>query len=252
MKIYYKIIKKNTVGETNIVVRFWSDVLTENYLCIDRADNGSITKCRTDYLINIPIVPMSAADLEQYIRSHCPYKWFDDEEKRVLANSGYTDQDLAAITSMVSGLSTVKKTLTFDSSPKTNTEWATYKKKLVNDKRDQLITSGGFPLTSSGVKYWFHSNSISTSQQLGLISAAIIAKMSGATDSKILHPIPWRTMGGQSINLTVGITLSLLQASFTQQGLMFTAANNHKAALDTSSDTKNYNINSGWPEVFVG
>jgi hypothetical protein len=194
---------------------------------------------------------MTPVELESYIRSHCPYKWFEDEEKRALSVAGTSDSDLTSVVSLISGLSTAKKTLTFDDSPKTNDDWIEIKKKLVNDKRDQLILSGGFKLVSSGTPYWFHSNSISTCQQLGLISAAIIAKMQGAQDTTILHPIPWKTLGGQTISLTVGIALSLLQASFAQQGLLFTAANNHKTAIENSTNAKNYDINVGWPEIFT-
>ena len=256
MNVKWRPIRKSLVGETNFTVRFFTDILTEERMSLATDENGAVTQSRLDYLVQIPLdpryVPKTIAELNTLVMHNCPYQWMIDEEKRVLAETNVTvDADLVDVMTLINSMTNETRTIVFPDQIKTNAEWRVLKKNQVAEKRDLLIQTGGFKLVVNGVTYWFHSNSISTCQQLGLISAAIIAKMQSAPDSTVLHPVPWRTMGGETISLTVGVALSILSASFAQQGLMFAAAESHKAAIDASSTARTYDVEVGWPEMFV-
>lgn len=80
MDIHYKIIKVFP-EEHSIVVRFFTDVLTEEKLSVDpditnKLSDGSPERCRTDYNINLPVPAPVDGELEKYIMLHAPVQWF--------------------------------------------------------------------------------------------------------------------------------------------------------------------------------
>lgn len=252
MEIKYKIIGANTVKETNLIVWFFTDIVTEEKQCIQRGPNGEVERIRCEYLVPMPLVKMSEAELDLYIKNHCPYQWFIDEEKRLLAEDGVmVDPGLASVLTLLSSIEIGKtNVVTFPDPPKTNADWIAIKSAQIANKRDQLILSGGFKLVHNNNTYWFHSNILSTSQQLGLIIGAILLKLQGAADDKVVHPVPWKTLGGQRLLLTVGIVISMLQASFAHQAALFAAGEQHEARLKLSEDPSAYNIEVDWPPTF--
>tara|TARA_R110000751_G_scaffold79917_1_gene161114 strand:+ start:41 stop:409 length:369 start_codon:yes stop_codon:yes gene_type:complete len=88
MQIKYKIIGCSE-EERSIIVRFYSDVITEEELAdrdtdgeIIRHSDGSIKNCRTDYNINLFQVPAPTGnDLEVFIARHAPKDWLEMLEK---------------------------------------------------------------------------------------------------------------------------------------------------------------------------
>tara|TARA_Y100000034_G_scaffold69712_1_gene84139 strand:+ start:183 stop:551 length:369 start_codon:yes stop_codon:yes gene_type:complete len=88
MQIKYKIISCSE-EERSIIVRFYSDVITEEELAnrdeageIIRHSDGSIKNCRTDYNINLFQVPAPTGnDLEVFIARHAPKDWLEMLEK---------------------------------------------------------------------------------------------------------------------------------------------------------------------------
>jgi len=84
MQIKYKIIGCSE-EERSIIVRFYSDVITEEELAnrdddgeIIRHSDGSIKNCRTDYNINLFQVPAPTGnDLEVFIARHAPKDWLE-------------------------------------------------------------------------------------------------------------------------------------------------------------------------------
>ena len=88
MQIKYKIIGCSE-EERSILVRFYSDVITEEELAnrdddgeIIRHSDGSIKNCRTDYNINLFQVPAPTGnDLEVFIARHAPKDWLEMLEK---------------------------------------------------------------------------------------------------------------------------------------------------------------------------
>lgn len=101
---------------------------------------------------------------------------------------------------------------------------------------------GGFKVqVRPGVFKWYHSDISSRIQHLGL-------KEAGSD----VPPVPWKTMDGTFETMTPLIALANFQAAFTLDGGLFAAAEQHKAAMETSPDPANYDFTSGWPENFLG
>lgn len=90
MNIKYKILSVNPEEHT-IVVRYYSDLLTEEKLAtIKNADgspaevdeNGNILRCRTDVNLAIWQAPApTGQELNDYIISCAPVAWFELQEK---------------------------------------------------------------------------------------------------------------------------------------------------------------------------
>lgn len=116
MNIKYKILSVDP-NEHSMVVRFYTDTLTEEMLATYknadgsavREEDGSIKNCRTDYNINVWQVPApTGADLESFIMSHAPVYWFDLQEK---IHNPEIDTSMDAISSLVGEEKTVAVTL---------------------------------------------------------------------------------------------------------------------------------------------
>ena len=105
MNIKYKIISADET-EHSIVVRFYTDVITEESLAIPnpdtgeiRAADGSFPHCRTDYNITLFDVPILTGDaFEEFIMHHAPNRWFELKEKIADAS---VDTSVTSMESMV-------------------------------------------------------------------------------------------------------------------------------------------------------
>ena len=80
MDIKYKIVEVHPKDHL-IVVRFYTDTFTEESLVVQRKDDGSIARCRTDISLSIPIPEPSEEDLHKLILSYCPVSFFETQEK---------------------------------------------------------------------------------------------------------------------------------------------------------------------------
>jgi hypothetical protein len=78
MNLRYKIIEVNT-KEHSIVVRFYTDVITEEMLAVDVVD-GVIRRGRTDYSIDLPFPAPTGNALAEFIVSRAPVGWFTTQE----------------------------------------------------------------------------------------------------------------------------------------------------------------------------
>lgn len=85
MKIHYKIIKKIPL-DSQIVVRYFTDIANEQYFAIDTDIHGETIRSRTDYVVNIPL--NSTESIEEIIRKHCPMSALEIEEKKIQTVAG--------------------------------------------------------------------------------------------------------------------------------------------------------------------
>lgn len=76
--IKYKIIEANTT-EHSIVVRFYTDFITEAMLATDVLDNV-IRRCRTDYSFDLPIPAPTGTALHDFIVARAPTAWLHTQE----------------------------------------------------------------------------------------------------------------------------------------------------------------------------
>ncbi len=90
--IKYKIIETDT-SQHSIVVRYYTDIVTEAMLATDVLDNV-IRRCRTDYSFDLPVPTPSGTALHDFIVAHAPTAWLQTQED-VLNSS--IDTSLAAI-----------------------------------------------------------------------------------------------------------------------------------------------------------
>lgn len=262
MEVKYRIIKKEPENR-KITVRFFSDTFPELSLAsfldpttlqpVDLDDNGLPKSCRTDVTIELPIKVLTTEEETSLIMRFCRWDWFEKEERMFAAQTN-TDTEVVAVKAAIEAMSTQTKTLVFAGTPKTDEgiKLATWED--IKIKRTIMQSNGGFKVVHdvAGVptNFWFHTDSISTTQQLGLISAAILYKMQGAADSTPISPIPWSTMDNSEVILTVGLALKILPAAMAQQGAIFAAAKEHRVALNASNSPRDYSFESGWPTTF--
>ena len=76
--IKYKIIDINT-AEHSIVVRYYTDIITEAMLATDVLDNV-IRRCRTDYSFDLPVPTPSGTALHDFIVARAPTAWLHTQE----------------------------------------------------------------------------------------------------------------------------------------------------------------------------
>lgn len=84
MNIKFKVLEVNP-NEHSIVVRYYTDKLTEELLDVNREDkvkreDGSPRRCRTDYNINIPVPAPEGEDLVDYLARNAPTQWLQLQE----------------------------------------------------------------------------------------------------------------------------------------------------------------------------
>ncbi len=126
-----------------------------------------------------------------------------------------------------------------------NFEWVTDSIKIQN-AQDEIwtkIKNVRDYRKSSGVKvgdYWFHSDSESRIQQLGLV-------IMGAN---IPPNLMWKTLTGVFIVMTPTLAPQIFSATSSSDVAIFTIAEQHRAAMLASPDPLNYDYTTGWPPMF--
>ena len=77
LNIKYKIVEIDEAGQL-MVVRYWTDWLTEEELASDsnRNPDGTPVRCRTDYSINVWDSLRNEKDIHDFIINTMPIDWF--------------------------------------------------------------------------------------------------------------------------------------------------------------------------------
>jgi hypothetical protein len=99
MKIHYKIVEV-WPDSHSIVVRYWTDLISEEFLASDdqRNEQGSPIRCRSDVSITLPVPTPEGAELEKIILSNAPRDWLNLLQ---LVNDPNVDTDLNSIQSLI-------------------------------------------------------------------------------------------------------------------------------------------------------
>lgn len=120
----------------------------------------------------------------------------------------------------------------------------------IKKERDRRM-DGGFKVeVSTGVFKWYHSDPKSRTQHLGLTIAGMKVLQEGGTLETVLSSTPWKTMSGEKVPMTVAVAFSVFQAGFMLDGALYAVGEEHKAAMEASSDPLSYDFSTGWPEEF--
>ena len=106
----------------------------------------------------------------------------------------------------------------------------------IKAERDRRSTLGGYKV---GTK-WFHSDSPSRIQQIGLVLAGASLPLN----------LQWKTMDGSFITMTPTLAVQVFQSAIANDTAIFTVAETHKAGVEASAMPSNYNFLTGWPLAF--
>lgn len=79
MILKYKIIEVHP-EQHSIVVRFYTDLVTEDSLSIQKDESGKILRGRTDFNIDLPIPAPTGQELDLFISSRAPRAWLETQE----------------------------------------------------------------------------------------------------------------------------------------------------------------------------
>ena len=82
MNLHYKIVEV-WPSDHLIVARYWTDVLSEEFLASDsnRKEDGTPVRCRSDVSITLPIPAPTGKELEDLIVRQAPLEWLKTLEK---------------------------------------------------------------------------------------------------------------------------------------------------------------------------
>lgn len=87
---------------------------------------------------------------------------------------------------------------------------------------------------------WFHSDSDSRIQQLGLV-------IMGAG---IPAGLQWKTLDGSFVTMTQALAGQIFGATAASDQAIFGKAEQHRAAMTASAAPEQYDVLSGWPKIF--
>lgn len=104
--------------------------------------------------------------------------------------------------------------------------------------RDDVRNIGGFPVGT----YWFHSDTPSKIDQLGLVNAVIMEALPSGKD--------WKLMDGTKVTLTAPLVQQIFGSAMTRRSANFDKAEEHRVLMEASEDPLNYDYTTGWPPVF--
>lgn len=101
-----------------------------------------------------------------------------------------------------------------------------------------LRTARGFPVGT----YWFHSDTPSKLQHLGLLNAVMLNALPAGQE--------WKLMDGTKVTLTPILVQQIFGAALQRESANFTKAEEHRLGLNLSADPLNYDFTTGWPPLF--
>ena len=105
----------------------------------------------------------------------------------------------------------------------------------IKQRRDSRLNAG---FACAGK--WWHSDNESRIKYLGLL-------MLGANMPTTIY---WKTMDGSFVQMTPTLAGQLFNAAATFDTTTFTIAEQHKAAMQASSDPIHYDFSANWPLIF--
>jgi len=106
----------------------------------------------------------------------------------------------------------------------------------IKDERDRRKTELGYKVGN----YWYHSDTYSRTQQLGLV-------MIGAN---LPQNIMWKTMSGEFVLMTPTLAGQIFQAAIASDMTIHSIAEQKRQAMLVSADPGSFDWASGWPKGY--
>lgn len=102
---------------------------------------------------------------------------------------------------------------------------------------------------------WFHTDSDSRTQHLGLKDEARdVLAAGGSMDSQLIidgAPVAWKTMDGTFIPVTAQLAFDIVAAAKVLDKRAFATAETHRAALAAVENPFEYDFSTGWPASYT-
>jgi hypothetical protein len=99
--------------------------------------------------------------------------------------------------------------------------------------------------TAGGISvgpYWFHSDTPSKLQHLGLVNAMMMSALP-ANQS-------WKLMDGSFVTLTPTLVQQIFGSAMQREGVNFAKAEEHRVLMEASSDPYGYDFTTGWAPIY--
>lgn len=123
--------------------------------------------------------------------------------------------------------------------PKTLAEAQTEVWEKIKAERERR-KAGGFKVDADGVFKWFHSDSDSRIQQIGLV-------MMGAN---MPQGLKWKTMDGSFVDMTPMLASDIFSVAAATEQAIFQVAEQHKALMLLEDDPSSYDYHNSWPKIY--
>lgn len=115
---------------------------------------------------------------------------------------------------------------------------------LISDikaERDRRTQQGGYSVDTEQGKKWFHSDTFSRSQQLGLLTLGV----------NIPTNLSWKTMDGSFVLMTPELAGLVFSAATLSDVSVFAHAEALINQVKTAEDPQSVDIKVGWPVCFT-
>ena len=122
----------------------------------------------------------------------------------------------------------------------------------IQAQRD-AVSAGGVLVAGQ----WFHTDQDSRIRYVGLLRITDAMKAGGAIGSTAVvnpatgAPILWKVMDGSRVPLTVQMVDDIFAATTLLDMAAFEIAETHKTAMAAMGNPFDYNLQAGWPPVYV-
>lgn len=131
-------------------------------------------------------------------------------------------------------------------------KWEEIKRERDRRKSLGVRVYTGSDAAGSPVYHWFHSDTESRIQWLGLEAKANKAIATGGTQNTVLtqlgQPIAWKAQGTDAaVPVTVQLAYDVNNAVGDLDALLFYVANQHKSAMMQSENPDDYDYSTMWP-----
>jgi len=111
MILKYKIVEV-WPNEHQIVVRYYTDIVTENDLALGYDQDGNITRCRTDVPITLPIEIPTGDEFEGLIAKNAPEKFLKLKEFLLTSNAPLEINDFQSLIGVEKSIDTESSNIT--------------------------------------------------------------------------------------------------------------------------------------------
>lgn len=123
--------------------------------------------------------------------------------------------------------------------------------------RDRKKNEGIKVMLSDGFPRWFHSDSDSRIQQLGLKDQARDVLAAGGAMTTVMQKLGqdiwWKSLSpGDRVPMTCQLAYDLVDAIGNLDATLFHVAEVHHSAMEAAADPASYDYTTGWPESFSG